>query len=208
MSEGRNPTRNEAEVGSIRRRLEDLQAAMTGAPVVAADAHREILRARARILARERDDREAEEDCLQVVEFQLAHERYAVESAHVREAYPLRDPTPLPCTPEFVLGIINVRGQILTVIDLKRFFGLPAGELGEQSKVIIVQGDGMVLGILADSIVGVRTVPRRDLQPALPTLTAVCTAYLQGLTEHLAVLDVRAILSDRRLIVQEEVDTQ
>ncbi len=61
------------------------------------------------------------EETIELVEFTLARGRYALEAKHVREVYPLRGLTPLPCTPSFILGIINVRGQLMAVTDLREF---------------------------------------------------------------------------------------
>ncbi len=166
----------------------------------------DILRARARALAQEPDRQEFAEDVLPVVEFLLASERYAVEISRLREVYPLKELTPLPCTPPFVLGIINVRGQILPVLSLKTFFDFPAQGLTDLNKVLIVQTEDMVVGILADAILGARAVPLREMQPSLPTLTGIRADYLRGVTpERLIVLDMAAILMDRRILVQEEV---
>ncbi|MBW2203683.1 MAG: chemotaxis protein CheW, partial [Deltaproteobacteria bacterium] len=75
-----------------------------------------VLKARARALARGAAGSEGDQEYVEVVEFMLAHERYALELTHIREVYPLKDLTPLPGTPDFVLGIINIRGQILSII--------------------------------------------------------------------------------------------
>ncbi len=86
--------------------------------------NREILRARARVLARPPQSIPAAETSLEVVEFRLAQECYALETRFVNVVYPLKDLTPLPCTQPFVLGIVNVRGRITPVIDVKKFFDL------------------------------------------------------------------------------------
>ena len=146
-------------------------------------------------------------DDFDVIEFLLGDERYGLESAWVREVCPLRELTPLPCTPAFVLGILNVRGQIRTVIDIRRFFDLPIKGLTELNKVIFLETEGMEVGILADSIVGVRSVARASLQLSLPTLTGIRAEYLRGMTsDRLAVLDAARILADEKLIVDEEVE--
>ncbi|MBV9851175.1 MAG: purine-binding chemotaxis protein CheW [Armatimonadetes bacterium] len=168
---------------------------------------KEILRARAQALASEPERRENAEETLQVIEFLLAHENYAIESGVIREVYALKDLTPLPCTPPFVVGMVNVRGQILTVIDIKEFFGLPRKGLTDLNKVIIVRAGNMELGFLADAVLGVRSVPLADIQPSLPTLTGVRAEYLRGVTpERLIILDVSAILSDPKIIVDEDVE--
>ena len=90
--------------------------------------------------------------------------------------------TPLPCCPPFVLGIVNVRGRILPVLDIKKFFGLPEKGLTDLHRIILVGGNDLELGLLADTIVGVRAVAVGDLQPALPTLTGIRGDYLKGVT--------------------------
>ncbi len=168
----------------------------------------EILRARARALAREPQAQPTAEDHLEVIEFVLAGERYAVESAQVREAYPLKDLTPLPCTPPFVLGIMNVRGRILAVIDLRTFFDRPREGLTGLNKVVVIGNDETAIGILADAVIGVHTLRLKDLQPSLPTLTGIRAEYLRGVTnDRVAVLDAARILSDERILVNEEVRT-
>jgi purine-binding chemotaxis protein CheW len=75
-----------------------------------------------------RKEEKAYDEYIEVVEFLLAHEKYGIESKCVREVYPLKELTPVPCTPSFVRSIINVRGKILSVIDIKKFFELPEDE--------------------------------------------------------------------------------
>jgi purine-binding chemotaxis protein CheW len=167
----------------------------------------EILRARARALAREPHLRDAAEERFEALEFRLGGERYALGSAWVREVYPLKELTELPCTPPFVLGILNIRGQILSVLDLEKFFGLPQSHAERSGKVIVLHGEGLELGIRADAITGVSAIPLREIQPPLPTLSATCADYLMGVTnEQIAILDVGKILSDRRLVVNDEIE--
>ena len=86
---------------------------------------------------------------IEIITFTLATETYGVESAFVREVYPLKEFTPLPGLPPFIFGIICVRGQILPVVDLKKFFNLPEKGLGEMNKVIILGNGQMEFGIMA-----------------------------------------------------------
>ena len=166
-----------------------------------------ILKARARALAREPEKQKPAEDHIEVIEFFLAYERYGIESSYVRQVYPLRELAPVPCTPTFVLGMINLRGQMLSVIDLKKFFDLPEKGLTDLNKVLVVRSNRMELGILADAILGMRTIPVQDLQPSLPTLTGIRAEYLQGVTkERLVILDIEKILADRSIVVHEQVD--
>jgi len=166
-----------------------------------------ILHARARALAREPDREKAREASLEIMEFLLGYETYGIEMSWVREALPLKDLTPVPCTPPFVLGLIGVRGQILSVIDIRKFFDLPEKGLTDLNKVIVIRDEGMEFGILADAVLGVRSIPLTGLQPSLPTLTGVREEYLRGVTqERLVVLDGRKLLNDKRLVVHEEIE--
>ena len=166
-----------------------------------------ILRSRAKELSRERETTEAGTGSLEVLEFLLTNETYAIETLFVREVYPMTELTPLPCTPAFVFGLINIRGQILTVIDIKRFLDLPERGITNLNKVVVVRKEGVELGILADEITGIRTVPVDEIQPPLSTITGIHAEYFKGITgERLIVLDMERFLADRRLIVQEEVE--
>ena len=172
----------------------------------APEEKRKILKVRARELARGEQDKTIGES-VEVVEFLLAHESYGIESCYVREISPLKELTPVPCTPPFVLGIVNIRGQIVSVIDMKKFFDLPERSLTDLNKVIIVHDEKMEFGILADSILGVRKIPREEIQPPLPTLTGMGAEYLTGVTkEPLVVLDMARILASKNLVVHEEVE--
>ena len=169
------------------------------------EAQNRILKARAQVLAQEPES-ETNTEHIEVVAFNLAYETYGIETAYVREVYPLKDLTPLPCTPSFVIGIVNVRGQVLSVIDIKKFFELPEQGLTDLNKVIIISDGDMEFGILADAIVDVRNVPLREIQPSLPTLTGIREAYLMGIaTERLVMLDAAKLLADNSILVHEEV---
>lgn len=168
------------------------------------DLERHLLKTRAQALAEEPARVASGSETIDVVEFDLAGERYAFPIADVREVCVLHDLTPVPCTPAFVLGIMNLRGEIRTVIDLKKFFDLPDAGITELNKIILIQHGDLPLGILADAIRGVRRIALADLQPTLPTLTDIRADYLRGVTnDRLAVLDAAKLLSDERLIVQE-----
>jgi len=195
--------------GVVHRRLEAARMAIERGGTLTPEDETKLLRARAQALAREPQKDETPREALGIVEFLLASETYGVEALYVREVYPLNSLTPLPCTPSFVLGIINIRGQLLPVIDLKQFFDLPARGLTELDKVIVVHNGTMALGVLADAILGVRSLPLNSLQPTLPTLTGRRAAYLKGVTpERLALLDAGKLLADRTLIIQEEVEDE
>ncbi len=164
-----------------------------------------VLKERARALSQEPASREVI-GYLEVVEFLLAYETYAIEPRYVREVYPLENLTPLPCTPVFVLGIVNVRGEMFSVIDIRKFFDLPGKGLTDLNKLIVLDSGDMRFGILADAIAGVRHIPVAEIQPSLPTLTGIREQYLKGVTpDRTVILDAEKLLADERIIVQEQV---
>lgn len=190
----------------VKQRLQKARAAIEHAAVPDPDETRRILQARAQALGQEPEPAEAGGERIEVVEFVLAHEHYAVESRHVRDVYPLEQLTPVPCTPAFVLGIVNLRGEILSVIDLKKFFDLPEKGLTDLNKVIVLDDGGMRFGILADVIIGVHTIPVADIQASLPTLTGIRAEYLKGVTPgRTVILYAEALLSAPNIVVQEQV---
>ena len=168
--------------------------------------HDSILKARARALAKEPEQAVAAQEFLEITEFRLASETYGIESSFVREVYPLKDFTPLPGVPPFVLGIVNVHGQILSVVDLKKFFNLPDKGLGELNKMIILRNKRMEFGILADAILGTMSVPLDAIQAPPATVTGIGAEYLKGVTkEQVIALDAEKILNDEKIIVNEPV---
>ncbi len=191
---------------AVHQRLDAARAATERAWTPDPEETKRTLAARARALAQEPEQAEPTA-ALEVVEFVLAHETYGVESSFVREIYPLTDLTPLPCTPAFVLGIVNLRGEIVSVLDLKKFFDLPEKGLTDLNKVIVLELEDMHFGILADAVTGLRRVPVAEIQPPLPTLTGIREKYLKGVTsERTVVLDAVKLLTDEKIVVQEEAE--
>lgn len=163
-----------------------------------------ILRDRAKELARESEPAASPDESVEVVEFALAFETYAVPIRFVREVLAIKELTPVPCAPPFVAGIVNVRSQILPVIDLKRFFDLPEEGIADLHHIIIFRGETLEVGVLADLVTGVRSLSLANLQCSLPTLAGIRADFIEGVTQDGKVLlDAEKILSDRRLVVEE-----
>ncbi len=191
----------------VRRRVEAARQAMERGWSASPEETRRILRKRAQALAVETLEAAAGPAPTKWVTFLLADETYGIELSFVREVSMLHALTPLPCTPPFVLGVANVRGQTLSILDLRKFFELPAGEANPQNRLIILQWGEMELALITDAIVGVRAMHPHELRPAPPTLTGVREAYLKGVTtEQLVLLDGERLLSDRKIVVDEHVE--
>ncbi len=162
-----------------------------------------ILKQRAEQLARP-DDKVESGRLLSVVEFRLAQEVYAFELVQVRKVVPVSALVALPGAPAFVAGITHFSGQILSVVDLRRFFELPTPKNDSRQKLIILRDRNMQMAVLAEEVLGVRELEEHRLQTGLPTLTGVRERYLKGVSpDQTIVLDVSRMLSDERLVVDQ-----
>lgn len=165
-----------------------------------------ILKERALALSEPLESSENSEETVEVTVFRLANERYGIETFYIEEVHILRDYTMIPCTPDYVLGIMNVRGEIISVIDLRKVFDLPVKEVNPLNKVLIIKDKEMKFGILTEVIEGVKRIWKERLQANLPTLTNIRSEYLKGITEdRLIVLDGEKLLTGSKLVVYEEV---
>ncbi len=166
-----------------------------------------ILKNRAVALAQEPEQKIVASAVCEIITFTLAAETYGIESAYVREVYQLKDFTPLPGVPTYIFGIINVRGQIIPVVDLKKFFNIPEKGLGELNKVIILRHAQMEFGILADVVNGTQTIGLEEIQSVQLSQSGIGEEYLKGVTrESLILLDAERLLSDKSIIVNDEVN--
>ncbi|OPY89600.1 MAG: Chemotaxis protein CheW [Syntrophus sp. PtaU1.Bin208] len=185
--------------------MTEVNNSLAGSWVTDEEEIKKILKERAVRLAKEPEVSAESVSFLEVLSFMLAGERYAIEARFVIETMPLRVLTPLPGVPAFILGIANVRGRILSVMDLKKFFDLPENGLTDLHKLIVIRYGDLEVGIVADSLLGIRAIPQDSLQPSLPTLTGIREKYLAGLTdEGTIVLTVDKILADERILVNDE----
>jgi purine-binding chemotaxis protein CheW len=221
----------------IYRRLDAVQQRIAHKNEPSAEQQKAILKARAKAMAQRPLPARSDLSELEIVEFRMAHETYGFESRFIREVYPLKEYCPIPCTPAYVFGLVNVRGQLLSVLDLKKFFGLASQELDNHNQTIILRyepptddllepdltgraphmesrksrkagNEVMEIGVLADALLDVHRVRRESLQPTLPTLTGLRNEFLLGITpEGVIVLDAEKLLSSRNIIVFEEVET-
>lgn len=161
------------------------------------ERQQQILAARAQRLAEEQEEEAGRHAVLEIVLFTMAHERYGMETRHIREVYPLRELTPIPCAPSHLMGIVTIRGQVLPLIDLKKLFGLPEKGLSDTNRVLVMHGNGCELGVLADVVLEVRTLSRATLATTFPTLTGLRKDMLEGVTEDgIALLNAEAILEN------------
>ena len=174
---------------------------------IAREEVQRILKKRAEALARPLQKRQMLAEPLEILVFSLAGERYAVDTAHVEDVVPLPEITPLPCTPSFVLGVVNHRGRILPVLDFRRLFDLSGEGIPEGARLVAAEAGGMRFALFADTVAGIVRVDMRELTPPPVTFTDDRKAWLLGVTrEMVAVLDLEAIVRASRIVVNEEVN--
>jgi len=207
MNDSQAVSGGQIDWAAVHRSLKSAEEALAKESSYSAKAAKTVLKARARDLAQIRHSDDLAAERIDVLEFLLSGETYAIETSFIAETFPLVDFTPLFCTPSFVMGIINVRGRIVSIVDMRRFFDLPISGLSNLNRVIVVRDKKMEFGILADSIIGMRSLALQDLQAALPTLTGIREEFTAGITaDRLVLLDMGKVLADKRIVVHEEVE--
>ncbi|MCX5712155.1 MAG: chemotaxis protein CheW [Candidatus Omnitrophica bacterium] len=117
---------------------------------------------------------------LRVLVFSLGGENYCVEIKQVKEAVRMAQITEVPNTPEFIVGAMNLRGDIIAIIDIKQFFGLEAKEQTDLSRVIVTDILKSPVGILVDRVQNILDIDEKDIQPPLSTLKAEVVQYTRG----------------------------
>ena len=190
----------------VRRRIEQSRQAMEDLNDTDPDRQEQILAERAVALARAVTPSERavpSGDRIEVLVFQAAGERYAFETAHVAQVTPILPITAIPGVPDFVVGIVAAQGDVLSVIDLRSLLDLPLSNLTEPNAIILLRGETMEFGVLAEAIAGVERYPRASLETELPTLANIEKTYLKGVTpDRTAILDAEQLLADPRMVVE------
>ena len=142
----------------------------------------------------------------QLVVFQLGAELYGVDIARVHEIIRLQTITRVPRAPSFVEGVINLRGKVIPVVDLRRRFGLPLADHTRATRTVVVEIGDQVVGIIVDSVSEVLRVSTATIEPPSPVVAGIDSEYLQGLAklpERLVILlDLDRVLAreERRAI--------
>ncbi len=146
-------------------------------------------------------DREAE--VLQLVTFHVGDEEFGVDILRVREINRLMEITRVPHAPDFVEGVVNLRGQVVPVIDLRKRFGLAAVARDKHTRIVVVELTDKVMGFLVDSVSEVLRVPQGLVEPAPSIAGGIDSRYIQGVVK---LADRLMILLDlQRLLNRGEV---
>lgn len=123
-------------------------------------------------------------DQLQLVTFEVAGEEFAVDILSVHEINRMMELTRVPQSPEDVEGVINLRGRIIPVADLRRKFCLPAAERTDANRIIVVEVENKVLGFIVDKVFQPLTLDRANVDPAPSMVCSINSDYITGVGKH------------------------
>jgi len=151
----------------------------------------------------------SDDPVLQWVTFRLAGETYGVNVMQVQEVLRYTEIAPVPGAPEYVLGIINLRGNVVTVIDTRNRFGLESGEITDNTRVVIIETEGHVIGILVDSVAEVVYLRQSEIETAPNVGNDESAKFIQGVChkndELLILIELNKLLTDTEWAELEEV---
>lgn len=172
------------------------------------DQVREVLEERARALARPPDGH-ADGDALELVVLAVAAERYGIDVRLIREVRPLAGLAPVPGTPAFWVGLVNLRGSLCPVLSLRRYLRAAGGQDGGDPDrgVLVVVTAPFTAALLVDAAIEVRRCPPGELQPPGGAAGDRAHAAIQAVTgDLLQVLDPATLLADPALVVGREAN--
>jgi purine-binding chemotaxis protein CheW len=129
-------------------------------------------------------ERATDEEFRQMLAFSLGSEEYALDIQEIREIIKPREITDIPRVPEFILGIISLRGIVIPVFDLKRRFNLGTSLLSPSSRIIVCQRGDRMAGLLVDSIAQVVRIPHTSIEPPPPVLSGLERELLEGVGRY------------------------
>ncbi|CAM3589126.1 chemotaxis protein CheW [Vibrio aquimaris] len=143
---------------------------------------------------------QSNDEVLQWVTFQLEEETYGINVMQVREVLRYTEIAPVPGAPDYVLGIINLRGNVVTVIDTRSRFGLMEGEITDNTRIIVIESEHQVIGILVDSVAEVVYLKSSEIDTTPSVGTDESAKFIQGVSNRdgklLILVDLNKLLTD------------
>lgn len=172
----------------------------------ASDREREIFQKRAEALRQPLEGSQAADDVLPMAVIGLAGEQFALDLTAVKEFINVRNLTAIPCCPPQILGNTNLRGEVLTLVDIRRSLNLPAAPIEVGAEAVVVEVDDIVAGIAVDDVFDVAYVPASAARP-LDSVSSKQDAFLSGTTDYgdrlVGIIDLPRLLTQGGLVVNE-----
>lgn len=140
----------------------------------------------------------AGEEMLQLVSFRVEDEEFGLEILRVQEIIRVQQLTRVPASPDFIEGVINLRGRVIPVISLRRRFGLPQADADKQTRIVVVEVNGAILGFMVDAVLEVLRLAASTVEPP-PRIGRVAREYVRGVgkleNRLLILLDIDRLMS-------------
>jgi purine-binding chemotaxis protein CheW len=147
----------------------------------------------------------------QLVVFTLSDESYGVDIAKISGIERMHEITKVPRTPNFVQGVINLRGRVIPVVHLRKLFRLPEGEITKETRIVVVDIGGQQIGVQVDEVTEVLTISTEAIEPASSIMTSADSDFMLGiakLDEKLVILlDLDKVLSNKENAQLSEMNT-
>lgn len=135
---------------------------------------------------------------IQLVVFKLAREEYAVSILQVQEIKRMTDITRVPHTADYIRGVMNLRGSVLPVLDLKKRLGLQPNEITDDTRIVIVKVGDLSIGLIVDAVSEVMTIAQSSIENAQSVVSGIAANYLDGVgkleNRLLILLNLEAII--------------
>ena len=148
-------------------------------------------------------------ELLQLVTFSIGEEEFGVDILKVQEIIRTMEITKVPKAPEFVEGVINLRGKVIPIIDLRKRFGLTAKDHDKNTRIIVIEINNMIVGFVVDSVSEVLRIPANTVEPPPPVVAGLESEYISGVGKLqdrlLILLDLNRLLSKDEAKVLQSV---
>ena len=154
---------------------------------------------------------ELDEDALKdrFLTFHLGKESYGIEIRHVTEIIVLQEITKVPDLPEFIIGVVNLRGNVISVMDMRKRFRLEQKEYDDRTCIVVVNIKDIAIGLLVDTVNEVLNIPEEQVDPPPKTHSGIKSSYIMGMgkveNQVKILLDIEKILQEGELEQIEQV---
>jgi purine-binding chemotaxis protein CheW len=199
-----NSTDKQNKWQKVYQDLEMTQATINKVKADDLEHKEKILRERSKRIGLLIEEEKSQQEGFDCVQFCLANQQYIVDLSFVGEVQVLKNITALPCVPAFILGITNLRGKIITVLDIRSLLDLPNIQTEVLQKLLIIQRNDIHFGIAVEEVSNVKNISHHSLQSELPTSLGNGQKFIQAITkEGLILLDIAKICEDESIVIND-----
>lgn len=149
---------------------------------------------------------EVGEELIQIVSFRIANEEFGIDIIRVQEIIRMVDITRVPNTPDYVIGVINLRGKVIPIIDMRRRLNLVEAPYTKETRIVVIEEEGKVVGFIVDSVSEVLRISNSITEPPPPMVSGISSDFISSIAK----LDGRLLilLDLEKVLMNEEVEEQ